>query len=137
MPLSLLQINKAHKLRIFEVGISKPNEMENLENIFQPKIGLLTHIGTAHLANFKSEEDLIDEKIQLFKNSEVIIYNGDNTLVDKKLNDLYSSKKLISYGLSNSNQVYFKNNISKDENFVVNYFGRRYPSLFIKEMKRL
>ena len=123
LPLSLLQINDNHKLGIFEVGISKPDEMEKLENIFQPQIGLLTHIGTAHLANFKSEEDLIDEKIQLFKDSEVIIYNGDNTLVDKKLNDLYSSKKLISYGLSDSNQVYFKNNISKDEQFVVHYFG--------------
>lgn len=123
LPLSLLQINDTHKLGIFEVGISKPDEMEKLENIFQPQIGLLTHIGTAHLANFKSEEDLINEKVQLFKDSEVIIYNGDNPLVDKKLNDLYSSKKLISYGLSDSNQVYFKNNISKDEKFVVHYFG--------------
>ncbi|MBD3906030.1 bifunctional UDP-N-acetylmuramoyl-tripeptide:D-alanyl-D-alanine ligase/alanine racemase [Chryseobacterium sp. Ch-15] len=122
LPLSLLQINDSHKLGIFEVGISKPNEMEKLENIFQPQIGLLTHIGTAHLANFKSEEDLIDEKIQLFKDSEVIIYNGDNSLVDKKLNILYSSKKLISYGLSDFNQVYFKNNISKDEKLVVQYF---------------
>ncbi|WP_159472473.1 bifunctional UDP-N-acetylmuramoyl-tripeptide:D-alanyl-D-alanine ligase/alanine racemase [Chryseobacterium sp. 18068] len=125
LPLSLLQINDAHKLGIFEVGISKPNEMEKLENIFQPQIGLLTHIGTAHLANFKSEEELIDEKIQLFKDSEVIIYNGDNSLVDKKLTDLYSSKKLISYGLIESNQVYFKNNISKDENLVVQYFGEK------------
>ncbi|WP_175622925.1 bifunctional UDP-N-acetylmuramoyl-tripeptide:D-alanyl-D-alanine ligase/alanine racemase [Chryseobacterium schmidteae] len=123
LPLSLLQINDTHKLGIFEVGISKPDEMEKLENIFQPQIGLLTHIGTAHLANFKSEEDLIDEKIQLFKDSEVIIYNGDNSLVDKKINDLYSSKKLISYGLTDSNQVNFKNNISKDEKFVVHYFG--------------
>ncbi|WP_404984506.1 bifunctional UDP-N-acetylmuramoyl-tripeptide:D-alanyl-D-alanine ligase/alanine racemase [Chryseobacterium sp. M5] len=123
LPLSLLQINDTHQLGIFEVGISKPDEMEKLENIFQPQIGLLTHIGTAHLANFKSEEDLIDEKILLFKDSEVIIYNGDNPLVDKKINDLYSSKKLISYGLSDSNQVYFKNNISKDEKFVVHYFG--------------
>lgn len=119
----MLQINDTDKLGIFEVGISKPHEMEKLENIFRPQIGLLTHIGTAHLANFKSEEDLIDEKIQLFKDSEVIIYNGDNPLVDKKLTDLYSSKKLISYGLSDSNQVYFKNNISKDEKFVVHYFG--------------
>ena len=123
LPLSLLQINENHKLGIFEVGISKPNEMEKLENIFHPQIGLLTHMGTAHLANFKSEEELIDEKIKLFKDSDVIIYNGDNSLVDKKLNDLYSSKKLIPYGLKDSNQIYFKNNISKDEQLVAHYFG--------------
>ncbi|MBW3524287.1 bifunctional UDP-N-acetylmuramoyl-tripeptide:D-alanyl-D-alanine ligase/alanine racemase [Chryseobacterium sp. NKUCC03_KSP] len=122
LPLSLLQINEAHKLGIFEVGISKPNEMEKLEGIFQPQIGLLTHIGTAHLANFRSEEELVDEKIKLFKDSEVIIYNGDNILVHKKINDLYSNKKLISYGFKNTNEVYFKNNISKDEIVIVKYF---------------
>lgn len=123
LPLSLLQINKSHELGIFEVGISKPDEMEKLENIFHPQIGLLTHIGTAHLANFKSEEDLINEKIKLFKDSEVIIYNGDNILVDKKLKALYSSKKLISYGFKQDNQVYFKRNNPKEENVVVQYFG--------------
>ncbi|MEI7487498.1 MAG: Mur ligase family protein, partial [Chryseobacterium sp.] len=84
LPLSLLQINDSHKLGIFEVGISKPNEMQKLENIFHPQIGLLTHIGTAHAANFESEEELINEKIKLFKDSETVIYNGDNELVDKK-----------------------------------------------------
>ncbi len=121
LPLSLLQINDSHKLGIFEVGISKPSEMEKQENIFHPKIGLLTHIGTAHLANFKSEEELIDEKIKLFKNSEVIIYNGNNPLVNKKIRELYSSKKLISYGFKDHNQVYYKNSISKNEDVVVQY----------------
>jgi len=123
LPLSLLQINPSHQLGIFEVGISKPDEMEKLENIFHPQIGLLTHIGTAHLANFASEENLIDEKIKLFKNSEVIIYNGDNSLVDKKIKTLYSGKKLISYGFREDNHVYFKNINSKDENVIVQYFG--------------
>ncbi|MDO3424697.1 bifunctional UDP-N-acetylmuramoyl-tripeptide:D-alanyl-D-alanine ligase/alanine racemase [Chryseobacterium sp. APV1] len=122
LPLSLLQINNSHRLGIFEVGISKPNEMEKLENIFHPQIGLLTHIGTAHLANFQSEEELIDEKIKLFKHSETVIYNGDNSLVDKKIKELYSGKKLISYGFKEYNQVYFKNNISKNEEVTVHYF---------------
>ncbi|KUJ57632.1 bifunctional UDP-N-acetylmuramoyl-tripeptide:D-alanyl-D-alanine ligase/alanine racemase [Chryseobacterium aquaticum] len=121
LPLSLLQINKCHKLGIFEVGISMPNEMETLENIFHPQIGLLTHIGTAHAANFSSEEELIYEKIKLFKNSEVIIYNGDNLLVDKKIKELYSSKKLITYGFQKNNDVFIKTNV-KDENIVVKYF---------------
>ncbi|MCQ4140272.1 bifunctional UDP-N-acetylmuramoyl-tripeptide:D-alanyl-D-alanine ligase/alanine racemase [Chryseobacterium sp. EO14] len=122
LPLSLLQINNSHQLGIFEVGISKPNEMEKLENIFHPQIGLLTHIGTAHLSNFQSEEELIDEKIKLFKHSETVIYNGDNSLVDKKIKELYSGKKLISYGFKEYNQVYFKNNISKNEEVTVHYF---------------
>lgn len=123
LPLSLLQINSSHQLGIFEVGISKPHEMEKLENIFHPQIGLLTHIGTAHAANFSSEEELINEKIILFKNSEVIIYNGDNFLVDQKIKKSYYDKKLISYGFKKENQVFIKNNISKDENIIVEYLG--------------
>lgn len=122
LPLSLLQINSTHQLGIFEVGISLPNEMPVLENIFHPQIGLLTHIGSAHAANFQSEEHLIDEKIILFKNSDVIIYNGDNTLVDSKIKEIYSNKKLISYGFRNTNHVFIENNISKDENIMVKYF---------------
>jgi Alr-MurF fusion protein len=122
LPLSLLQINNSHQLGIFEVGISKPDEMEKLENIFHPQIGLLAHIGTAHLANFQSEEELIDEKIKLFKHSDTVIYNGDNSLVDKKIKALYSGKKLIPYGFKEDNEVYFKNNISKNEEVTVHYF---------------
>lgn len=122
LPLSLLQINHSHELGIFEVGISHPNEMEKLENIFHPQIGLLTHIGNAHAANFSSEEELIDEKIKLFKDSEIIIYNGDHSLVDQKIKKLYADKKLISYGFKKENQVFIKKN-TKDENIIVDYFG--------------
>ena len=121
LPLSLLQINQNHQLGIFEVGISMPEEMQVLESIFHPQIGLLTHIGTAHAANFKSEEDLIDEKIKLFKDSQVVIYNSDNILVDNKIKEIYSRKKLITYGFKESNNVFIKTNI-KDENIVVKYF---------------
>lgn len=125
LPLSLLQINDSHELGIFEVGISRPDEMEKLENILHPQIGLLTHIGTAHLANFTSEEQLVDEKITLFKNSEAIIYNGDNVLVHNKIKELYSTKKLITYGFKETNDVHFKNNLSREEDVVVQYFSEQ------------
>lgn len=105
LPISLLKTNEEHQLGIFEVGISKPFEMEILEQIFSPKIGILTHIGSAHLSNFKYENELIYEKIKLFKNSEIIIFNGDNELVYRKINTLYSSKSLISFGFKNHNDL--------------------------------
>ncbi len=122
LPLSLLQINDSHQLGIFEVGISQPEEMEILESVFHPQIGLLTHIGTAHLANFSSEAELIEEKIKLFRNSEVIIYNGDHALVKKKIEEQYSGKKLIAYGFSEHNQIYYKSNLQKNDDVVVQYF---------------
>jgi alanine racemase len=124
LPLSLLQISENHQLGIFEVGISKPQEMEKLEEIFSPKIGILTHIGTAHSANFKNEEELIDEKILLFKNSETIIFNGDNELVYNKIKQKYSSCDFISYGLNPWNDVFLKSDWSnKNMDITIDYFG--------------
>lgn len=105
LPLSILEINKKHELGIFEVGISKPGEMQILENIFSPEIGVLTHIGSAHSSNFQTETELISEKIILFKNSKTIIFNGDNSLVYRMINEIYSSKKLISFGFKKYNDV--------------------------------
>lgn len=105
LPLSLLKINKKHEIGIFEVGISQPKEMQILEDIFSPKIGVLTHIGTAHLNNFEDENQLIEEKISLFQNSEIIIFNGDNPLVFSKIKEVFPNKKIISYGLENHNDI--------------------------------
>ena len=124
LPLSLLQIKPDHEVGIFEVGISKPQEMGILANFFSPKVGILTHIGSAHIANFETENQLIDEKIKLFKDSEIIIFNGDNQLVYNTINELYSSKKLISFGLKNHNDLKIINDW-KDRNteIKISYFG--------------
>ena len=124
LPLSLLKIEKNHEVGIFEVGISRPGEMEILENIFSPKIGVLTHIGSAHSSNFVDEEELINEKVQLFKHSEIIIFNGDNDLVYNKINDIYSSKKLISYGLKHRNDITIANDPNEKPNpLQIRYFN--------------
>lgn len=108
IPVSLLEIKKNHQLGIFEVGISKPSEMEILENLFSPQIGILTYIGSAHSANFENESQLVSEKIKLFQNSETIIFNGDNKLVCNSINEFYLSKNLISFGLENHNDICIK-----------------------------
>lgn len=127
LPLSLLQISNKHQLGIFEVGISKPSEMAVLEDIFSPKIGILTHIGTAHSSNFKNEEQLIEEKILLFKNSETILFNGDNVSVYTKIKDIYPDKKLISFGLENRNDIKIISNPENlQEEIKVQYFSEEF-----------
>lgn len=125
LPLSLLKIGPEHELGIFEVGISKPGEMEILEDIFPPKIGILTHIGSAHESNFEDQLHIINEKLLLFKDSETIIFNGDNPLVLNRILELYSSKKLISYGLAPHNNVFVKNS-KNTGNLEIIYFGEEF-----------
>lgn len=127
LPLSLLEITKKHQLGIFEIGISKPHEMKILEDIFSPQIGILTHIGAAHSSNFESTEEIIEEKIQLFKNSEIIIFNGDNDLVYNKVTEVYSSKKLISFGFKNHNNIFIKNNWrDRTQDILIQYFDEEF-----------
>lgn len=97
VPLSILQINAEHNLGIFEAGISLKNEMPQLEEIIQPEIGVLTHIGSAHLENFGSKEELIDEKLKLFQNVKKLIYNSDKELIKNKIQQTFPKNQFEFY----------------------------------------
>jgi len=77
VPLSVWQIDESDTLGIFEAGISTVNEMEKLESIIQPTIGILTHIGPAHDEGFASRRQKIEEKLKLFKHVSLLIYQFD------------------------------------------------------------
>lgn len=95
VPLSVWQISNEHELGIFEAGISISDEMEKLEKIIQPKIGIFTNIGEAHAENFNSLEHKISEKIKLFSACEIIIYCKDYVLIDTVIKSAYPNKKTI------------------------------------------
>jgi alanine racemase len=65
--LSLLNLHEECDLAIIEAGISKPGEMEALERMIQPTIGILTSVSKAHSDNFPSYEVHLAEKMALFK----------------------------------------------------------------------
>jgi alanine racemase len=80
VPLSVISINDKHNLGIFEAGISKMNEMEKLEVIIRPTIGIITNIGSAHNEGFEDLEKKIKEKLKLFKHSKLIIYQKNKDI---------------------------------------------------------
>ena len=80
VPLSVLAINEKHNLGIFEAGISTINEMEKLETIIKPTIGILTNIGSAHDEGFANIGEKIKQKVLLFQNAKVLIYNKNKTV---------------------------------------------------------
>ncbi len=84
VPLSVIAINDEHNLGIFEAGISKPNEMDYLEEIIQPTIGILTNIGPAHNEGFSTKEEKLQEKIKLFKNVDVLISEKTDLIAASK-----------------------------------------------------
>lgn len=73
VPLSVWQMNEQTQLAIFEAGISQPGEMERLERIIRPTIGVITYIGAEHGENFPSLEAKRAEKMLLFKHCPIVI----------------------------------------------------------------
>ena len=114
VPLSIFEVKKYHNLGVFEAGISKPLEMENLASIIQPSIGILTNIGTAHDEGFINKNQKIEEKTKLFKHCNTIIYRADDNDVNRKLELLKVNK--LSWSLNkNIAEVTF----SKKENQII------------------
>jgi len=102
VPLSVWQMNESHDIAIFEAGISRPNEMRNLSEIIRPTIGVFTNIGPAHGKNFKSLEQKIEEKLELFRSKlNICVYCKDQELVASSIER--SEIKTFSWSKKNTN----------------------------------
>ena len=97
VPLSVWNIDSFHEFGIFEAGISKPNEMEHLEKIIQPKFGILTNIGTAHIQNFKDSKELLNEKLKLFVHCDILVYNSDNIFLKEQIPLYFENNNIKSF----------------------------------------
>ncbi len=101
VPLSVWQMNEHHQLGIFEAGISQTGEMEKLQPVIRPDMGILTYMGEAHAEGFSSQRQKIEEKLKLFAGAKTIIYNADDPSVNESLSKFSQSHpevKLLSWG---------------------------------------
>jgi len=96
--LSVLSCNENHTLGIFEAGISLPGEMQVLEKMIQPTIGIFTHIGNAHQEGFTNLDHKISEKLQLFKHVSCLILENN----PKVLSLLDSTIQTFTWSQTNS-----------------------------------
>jgi len=77
VPLSVWLMKPENNLAIFEAGISQPGEMEKLERIIAPTIGVFTNIGEAHSEGFLNTRQKINEKLVLFRHAQKLVYCKD------------------------------------------------------------
>ena len=66
VPLTLLQITRAHEIAIIEMGASHPGDIKELVEIAEPNYGLITNVGRAHLQGFGSFEGVQRTKAELY-----------------------------------------------------------------------
>ena len=74
VPLTLLNITRAHEMAIIEMGASHPGDIKELVEIAEPDFGLITNVGRAHLQGFGSFEGVQRTKAELY--DWIVAHNG-------------------------------------------------------------
>ena len=115
VPLSVWLLDERSRIGVFEAGISQPGEMQALRAIIQPTIGVMTNIGPAHQENFSTIQEKCHEKLLLFKDAKVLIYNEDEAVVAECVKDFGFSGRLFSWSRKDENATVFVRAIEPTE----------------------
>lgn len=97
VPLSVWGLWEKSQVGIFEAAISQPGEMDALQRIIQPTLGIFTCLGAAHQENFDTMEQKCMEKLRLFTDAKAIIYPSDNQIVEECVRKMDFKAELIPW----------------------------------------
>lgn len=122
VPLSVWELNGDATLAIFEAGISQPGEMEHLEPVIRPTIGVFTKLGEAHQENFISQQQKCMEKLELFANSEIFIYEEDNKIIHQAADMMVLSQKSFCWSRKYTDApLYIRKTERKEDKLTIHY----------------
>ena len=112
VPLSVWLLNENTQVALLEAGISEVGEMDALQDIIQPTIGVLTSLGAPHQENFRSLEEKCMEKLMLFKNASFIAYNTDDAVVSRCVRRSSFKASKIGWSRENPSEALYIKNVS-------------------------
>jgi len=113
VPIMLSQINEKHDIIILELGMNHLKEIEKLSKMCKPQTAIITNIGTSHIGNLKTQENIFKAKMEITKylNYGNLIVNGKDFYLNKvKENKKYSIIKTDEDCINNiikSEKLYF------------------------------
>ena len=108
MPLTILKL-KDHEALVLEMGSDKFGDLSLLTKIAKPTICVLTIIGTSHIANFGSRENILKGKLEILEGlceDKIVVLNNDNDLLNKWRIDNDSDYNPINVSLKEFNSNY-------------------------------
>ena len=121
LPLTILKL-KEHNAMVVEMGMNALGEIRTLTNIAKPTMCVITNIGTSHIGELGSRENILKAKLEILegmKENGTIIINNDNDLLNlwNKNNNKYNVK---TYGIENDSNIMAKNIILKEDGSIYN-----------------
>ena len=126
VPIMLSQINKNHDIIILELGMNHLKEIEKLSKMCKPQTAIITNIGTSHIGNLKTQENILKAKMEItkhLKNGNLVINGSDFYLSKIKQNNKYSVLKTNENCINNiikNDKLYFDINI-KNKNYKIEF----------------
>ncbi len=104
LPLTILNMNEEADILVLEMGMNHFKEISYLTNIAKPNIAIITNIGTAHIGNLGSQENILKAKLEILEGLDsngYLIINNDNELLHKWYLENKDNYKIITIGIDN------------------------------------
>lgn len=128
LPFTIFNL-KDHESAVIEMGMNHFNEISKLTKIAKPSISVITNIGTSHIGNLGSRENILKAKLEILEGMEkkILVINNDNDLLHK----YYMENKDIeihTYGIENESEI-MAEDIKLNENnseFICNLKGKKF-----------
>ncbi len=99
LPLTLFELEPDDKVSVIELGMSNLGEIEYMSKIVRPDIAVITNIGTSHLANLGTRENICRAKMEIcagMSDSGVLLLNADEPLLYNEYLKADRKPKLMS-----------------------------------------
>lgn len=108
LPLTILKLNDEDIL-VVEMGMNNLGEISYLTDIAKPTIGVITNVGTAHIGNLGSRENILKAKLEIVEGlSGPLIINNDNDMMHDHLDYIKSLNDVITIGIDNDSDYMAK-----------------------------
>ncbi len=117
LPKTLMELNSKHEAAVIEMGMSNFGEIHRLSCTTQPTIGVITNIGFSHIENLKSQEGILQAKMEILDGMEEdapLVVNGDDPMLWPLKEQL--NRPVYTYGIDNEQADVRAINIQAEDN---------------------
>ena len=117
LPLTILRY-KDEDIMILEMGMNNLGEISFLTDIAKPTIGVITNVGTAHIGNLGSRENIMKAKLEITEGlSGKLIINNDNDIMHDNLEYIKTLADVVTIGIDNDSD--YTGNVIDDSKFII------------------
>lgn len=108
LPLMIMQL-KDEEAMVLEMGMNMPGEISVLSKIAKPTVGVITNVGTAHIGNLGSRENILKAKLEILdglQDGGTLVINNDNDMLHNWNQSNGSDKLCIkTFGIENKSDI--------------------------------